>query len=203
MDARFGNDRLLATAYTLSRAGAWFGGTIILLSAILIGIDIVIRKAFAISIGGADELAGYSLAIGSIWAFGFALLHRAHIRIDSVYMLMPVPICAALDLAALLAFTGFFGFVGWHGYWVLDQTIVANTRSMSPLGTPLIIPQGLWILGFISMLATCGVLLLRSIQALWRRDALAIVRLVGSRTVEEEVHDEIAGLKRLQTEIKS
>ena len=43
--------------------GLWFGGTLILLSAILIGIDVVLRKFYNISIGGADEIAGYALAL--------------------------------------------------------------------------------------------------------------------------------------------
>lgn len=40
-----------------------------LLAAVLIGIDVVIRKFFATSIGGADELAGYALAIGTSWGW--------------------------------------------------------------------------------------------------------------------------------------
>ena len=69
--------------------GLWFGGALVLLAAILIGIDVLMRKFLARSIGGADELAGYALAIGTAWGLGAALLDRAHIRIDSLYMLFP------------------------------------------------------------------------------------------------------------------
>ncbi|MDP3241857.1 MAG: TRAP transporter small permease subunit, partial [Reyranella sp.] len=62
--------------------GLWFGGALVLLAAVLIGIDVLMRKFLALSIGGADELAGYSLAIGTTWGLGAALLDRAHIRID-------------------------------------------------------------------------------------------------------------------------
>ena len=79
--------------------GLWFGGALVLLAAVLIGIDVLMRKFLARSIGGADELAGYSLAIGTAWGLGAALLDRAHIRIDSLYVLFPQKLRLALDLA--------------------------------------------------------------------------------------------------------
>jgi len=45
--------------------GLWFGGALVLLAAVLIGIDVLMRKFLARSIGGADELAGYALAVGT------------------------------------------------------------------------------------------------------------------------------------------
>ena len=41
----------------LTQWGLWFGGALILLAALLIGVDVVLRKVFTRSIGGADELA--------------------------------------------------------------------------------------------------------------------------------------------------
>jgi hypothetical protein len=49
--------------------GLWFGGALVLLAAVLIGIDVLMRKFLDRSIGGADELAGYSLAIGTTWGW--------------------------------------------------------------------------------------------------------------------------------------
>ena len=85
----------------LTQWGLWFGGALILLAALLIGVDVVLRKFFTRSIGGADELAGYALAIGTAWGLAAALLERAHIRIDSLYMLFPSGLRIALDLAGL------------------------------------------------------------------------------------------------------
>ncbi|MBM3526170.1 MAG: TRAP transporter small permease subunit, partial [Alphaproteobacteria bacterium] len=84
------------------RFGLWFGGALILLAAVVIGIDVLMRKFLARSIGGADELAGYALAIGTVWALGAALLDRAHIRIDSLYVLFPAALRVALDLLGLV-----------------------------------------------------------------------------------------------------
>src|SRR5881275_1924304 len=89
--------------------GLWFGGALILLAAVLIGIDVLMRKFLTESIGGADELAGYALAIGTAWGLGAALIDRAHIRIDSLYGLFPKKLRLFLDVVALLLFIGFFG----------------------------------------------------------------------------------------------
>ncbi len=78
-------DRLMEMTHRASRYGAWFGGALIILAAFIVGVEVLIRKVFTLSIGGADELSGFALAIGSAWAFGFALLERAHIRIDSAF----------------------------------------------------------------------------------------------------------------------
>ena len=94
----------MAGARRFAQWGLWFGGALVLLAAILIGIDVLMRKFLARSIGGADELAGYSLAIGTAWGLGAALIDRAHIRIDSLYVLFPARLRLALDFAGLVLF---------------------------------------------------------------------------------------------------
>jgi TRAP-type C4-dicarboxylate transport system permease small subunit len=73
---------LMTSIHRVAQAGLWFGGALVLLAALLIAVDVVLRKVFNASIGGADELAGYALAIGTAWGLGAALLDRTHIRID-------------------------------------------------------------------------------------------------------------------------
>ena len=60
--------RLQTAAEGISRVGAIVGGAMLLVASILICIDITLRYAFAITLGGADELSGYALAISSAWA---------------------------------------------------------------------------------------------------------------------------------------
>ena len=115
-------DALMQGARRLTRLGLWFGGALVLAAAVLIGIDVVMRKFFAASIGGADELAGYALAIGTAWSLGAALLDRAHIRIDSLYVLLPTRLRLALDFLGLILFVGFFGLIARHGWNVVQQS---------------------------------------------------------------------------------
>src|SRR5918911_720899 len=151
-------DRALRGIRRFTQWGAWFGGALVLLAAVLIGIDVLMRKFLARSIGGADELAGYSLAIGTAWGLGAALIDRAHIRIDSLYVLFPRRLRLALDLAALVLFVGFFALMTWHGLGVVSQSWTSGSRSQSALETPTVIPQTLWIVGLLGFVVV-GVLL--------------------------------------------
>ncbi len=79
-------NRLQAAAEGISRIGAIIGGAMLLVASVLICIDITLRYTMSITLGGADELSGYALAISSAWGFSSALLSRSHIRIDTVYV---------------------------------------------------------------------------------------------------------------------
>lgn len=182
---------ILAAARGLGRFGLWFGGVLILLAALLIGVDITLRAFFVASIGGADELAGYALAIGTVWSLGGALLDRAHIRIDSLYGLFPPRLRIALDLVAIVLFVGFFALMGWHGIGVFEQSWSSGSRSQSGLETPLVIPQALWLAGFVVFIAIGVVLFLASIERLLAGDRAGAGRLIGSRSAEEEVEEEM------------
>lgn len=186
-------DPLLSLARKLARAGAWFGGALIIAAAFLIGIEVVIRKAFGLTIGGADELSGFALAISTAWALAFALFERAHIRIDSLYGQLPVRLCALLDLLGLALFLGFFMLITVYGVGVLQTSWNLGAHSVSPLGTPLVLPQLLWVLGLIVFLLIALLLLVRALAALISGDLATVRRLIGSRTVSEEVESELGG----------
>ena len=178
--------------------GLWFGGALVLLAAVLIGIDVLMRKFLARSIGGADELAGYSLAIGTAWGLGAALLDRAHIRIDSLYVLFPQKLRLALDLLALVLVVGFFALTLWHGLGVLSQSWISNSHSQSALETPTVIPLALWIAGLASFVVVGVLLLLQALRLMAARDLRGAAQLISTRSAEEEVEDEIRDLKDRQ-----
>ncbi|MEO6363130.1 MAG: TRAP transporter small permease, partial [Caldimonas sp.] len=69
-------DAALAAAERGARVAAIGGGLLILAAAVLVSVDVILRKLFSVTLGGADELSGYALAIGSTWSFAFVLLHR-------------------------------------------------------------------------------------------------------------------------------
>ena len=187
--------RLVAFVHRFSRWSLWFGGALILLAAILIGVDVVLRKAFNASIGGADELAGYALAIGTAWALGAALVDRAHIRIDSLYVFFPRTLRVVLDLAGVALLVGFFGLICWHGLGVVAQSWNSGSRSQSALQTPTVIPQSIWIAGLAVFVAVGAVLFAAALRDLLRGDPEAAVAAIGTRSAKEEVEDEIKDLK--------
>ncbi|MEI7874345.1 MAG: TRAP transporter small permease [Alphaproteobacteria bacterium] len=179
--------------------GLWFGGALVLLAAVLIGIDVLMRKFLARSIGGADELAGYSLAIGTAWGLGATLLDRAHIRIDSLYVLFPQKLRLLLDAVAILLLVGFFALTTWHGLGVVSQSWTSGSRSQSALETPTIIPQALWIAGLAAFVVIGVLLLLQALRLALSGDLRGTAKLISTRSAEEEVEDEIRDLKDRQT----
>jgi len=189
-------DPLLDLARRIARLGAWFGGLLIIASALLVGVEVVIRKAFGLTIGGADELSGFALAIATSWALAFALLERAHIRIDSLYVHLPARLAAALDLLGLALFTGFVALVAWYGLGVFETSYKLGARSLSPLGTPLVVPQLIWVAGLAMFLLIALALLARALAALLTGDLPTVRRLIGSRSVSEELESELAELER-------
>jgi len=193
-------DALMHGVRRLTRLGLWFGGALVLAAAILIGIDVCLRKFFAQSIGGADELAGYALAIGTAWSLGAALIDRAHIRIDSLYVLLPVRLRLALDFAGLCLFVGFFGLIAWHGWNMVEQSWSAGSRSQSALQTPTVIPQAIWFVGLVVFVAVGIVLFAYALRRAARGEVGAVAAAIGTRSAEEEVEAEVRSLKERQSQ---
>jgi TRAP-type C4-dicarboxylate transport system permease small subunit len=193
-------DALMHGVRRLTRWGLWFGGALVLAAAILIGIDVCLRKFFAQSIGGADELAGYALAIGTAWSLGAALIDRAHIRIDSLYVLLPARLRLALDFAGLALFVGFFGLIAWHGWTVVQQSWSAGSRSQSALQTPTVIPQAIWFVGLVVFVAVGIVLFAYALRRAARGEVGAVAAAIGTRSAEEEVEAEVRSLKERQSQ---
>jgi len=169
---------------------------LVLLAALLIGVDVTARKFFNASIGGADELAGYALALGTAWSLGAALLDRAHIRIDSLYVLLPRWLRLALDFAGLALFIAFFGLIARHGWSVAQQSWVSGSRSQSALATPTVIPQSLWLLGLALFFVVGLALLAHALVLIARGNAAAAAHLISTRSAVEEVEEEIRDLKQ-------
>jgi TRAP-type mannitol/chloroaromatic compound transport system permease small subunit len=140
------------------------------------------------------------LAISTSWALAFTLLEGAHIRIDSLYVHLPARLRALLDIAGLLLLTAFFALITWYGYGVLQTSYTLGARSMSPLGTPLMLPQLLWVLGLVMFLAIALVLFVRALIALIAGDLAVARRLVGSRNVTEELQAELGDVGQHERE---
>ena len=166
-----------------------------LAAALLIGVDVTARKFFDASIGGADELAGYALALGTAWSLAATLLERAHIRIDSLYVLFPRWLRLALDFIGVALLLGFFGLIARHGWNVVQQSWVSGSRSQSALATPTVAPQAIWVAG-LALFFVIGLALLAYAAALLARGKVAeATRLISTRSAAEEVEDEIRDLK--------
>ena len=188
--------RLQAIAEGISRVGAIVGGAMLLLASIMICIDIVLRYAFSMTLGGADDLSGYALAISSAWGFSAALLSRSHIRIDTVYVRVKRRARATLDLVSLAVFAFFVALITWHAWGVLQQSYVSGSRSLSAIEMPLVIPQTLWFLGLAFFVAVALLLLARALLAWLKGDLDQLFGLIGSKSAVAEAKEEIINVER-------
>jgi TRAP-type C4-dicarboxylate transport system permease small subunit len=183
-------DRLVAHSFTLARISGWICGLLLTVSAFLIGLDIALREIFVVTLGGANELSGYALAVSSSWGCTVALVHRIHVRIDSVYTHLSARLRALLDMVGLAALIYFLAFVTFYAWKVLEQSIESNSHSISALGAPLAIPQAVWLAGFVIFLLVAAVYLLRAMLAFAKGDLRRVRELLGARSVEEEMEFE-------------
>jgi TRAP-type mannitol/chloroaromatic compound transport system permease small subunit len=76
--------------------GRIFGYMCLALS-VLVSAETIMRKAFDVSLQGADELGGYTLAVTSSLAFSVALIGRNHMRIDLLHFRLPQVVQAVLN----------------------------------------------------------------------------------------------------------
>lgn len=183
-------DRLLESAEKISRIVVWIGGGLLIFAACMTTVDVILRKAISWSFGGADEIAGYIFAISTSFAFAFATLHRAHVRIDALYIRLPRPVRILLDVFGFLMLGGFLMLMAERAFSVWWNSFENSSVSITPLVTPLAFPQGFWFAGMVFFFIVFVLMLLRLLSAVFARDWERIAALVGPRGVEEEVKEE-------------
>jgi TRAP-type C4-dicarboxylate transport system permease small subunit len=180
---------LLQWCFGVSRWLAWIGGAALLLSAGLISLDVVFRALWKVTYFESFELSTYAFAIATAMGMSYALMTRAHIRIELLYTALPSKWRAWLDV---WSYTGLsvvsIALVYWCALAVLGNW-QSGARSNSSLSIPLVLPQGLWLVG-LAWLA-----LMSSLYAVF-----GLVRCLRGRTVDA---NRMLGIASLEDEIKA
>jgi len=145
-------------------------GILLLASVLLISTEVVMRKFFLISFGGADELSGYALGICISWSLAYVLFEKMHIRIDIVYAKVSRNLQKLLDVLAGIFTLAFTGLLVYFSSIVVYTSFIKNSTANTPFGTPLWIPQSIWFLGFCFFFVVVLILCLKSIIALMTND---------------------------------
>ena len=189
--------RLLRRAESLSLGAVWFGGALMLASVLLICFDVFARKFLGFTTGGADELSGYAFAISTSWALALVVLSRGNVRVDVLYQHLPVRLAALLDWLSLVALGVFMVFMTYYGYVVAQTSWLLSSAANTQLGTPLWVPQGLWVLGLVWMCVVLTIMLIRASAALVTGDLSTVRALCGVRSAQEEAQDEAIACERM------
>ena len=182
--------KILCATQSASRILVWIGDSLIIMSALLLTAEVILRKLFNISIGGADELSGYAFGVATSLGFAFVLFERAHIRVDALYNLFPLWLKLIASLFGLALLTGFALVVTITGWDMVADTLEHGSRSITPMRTPLAIPQIPWLIGWV-FFVFCGVLLfVAAVVAMFSGQARQADQLIGMKTVIEQIEDE-------------
>lgn len=172
--------RVVRLLVRINTAIALLCGLALLATVGLVLAEIVLRQVMGRGLGGSDEIAGYVMAGVAAWGFSYALVERAHVRIDVATGRLGAAGRSVFDLLALLALLAVAAIVSWYAWIVLSRSFLRNSRANTPLETPLWIPQAVWFGGWAWLTLVTAILVLCVIALFARRRFAAIQAVAGA-----------------------
>lgn len=182
-------DRSHAMVAAISLWMARIGGLMLVGSSVVITMEILARKVIHIPFSVGTELSSYALAIAASWSFSYALLNRAHVRIDVVRNWTPPGVRFGLDVLALGSLGAVAIILAWFAWDTVDTSWALGARENTSLGTLLVIPQGLWFVGLIWFAFVCVEQLALVARAVLGGDHAAAAAIVTTPDVTDEIEE--------------
>ncbi|MGD9944579.1 MAG: TRAP transporter small permease subunit [Burkholderiaceae bacterium] len=171
----------------ISRMFARAGGLLILACAVLVSLDVLFRNLFSLTVFESFELTGYAVAAATTFGFAWALVSRAHIRIEVLYNALPLKPRGLLDVLSLgtlaaiaLSLAYWAGQVAWDSY-------ATGARSSSTLAVPMAWPQGLWFLGVLWFAFCAATLFAVALFGVCSARFKDVEALFGVASIEDEI----------------
>jgi len=158
---------------------AYVSGGLFLLASFYITLDVIGRKFFHISSAVTDEIGGYALVMGGMWALAYTLRTGGHVRIDILLPHLPPRLRALLNYAAVATMALFASMVTLYAWRLAIDSYVGSAKAMSFIQTPLFVPQGLMAVGFSVLTLEAIVILLVGVV-----ESLRLGRLVPLEGLE-------------------
>ena len=185
--------RFLTECDRIVRYLAIVGGYGFFVLSLLVAFEVVARKLFSFSLQGVDEIGGYVMAGAVALGLSYALVHRAHTRIDVFVEKLPSGLRPAVHVLAQVALAGFAAFMAWRAEFTLSESLDYQSVASTPLQTPLWIPQLVWTAGLAVFAFLAGATAIHAVILLARRPDQVAVHY-GPRTVREELNDEMKAI---------
>jgi len=161
---------------------------------VLVCADVVGRRLLGSSTAATTEIGGYLLAFGISWGLAGTLVDRSHIRIDVLIQRLPLAPRVAFHVAAMLVLLGVAAFVTYAGVTITSDSLALSATDLSPLRTPLSLPQGLWAFGLLGFAVTALLLLVCIVRAAFAGQATAIDALCSPKSYQEEADETLEAL---------
>lgn len=172
----------------LSRWLAWIAGGVILFGcAVPIAIDVVSRAVIGRTLLESFEISGYALAACIGLGMGYTVTTKANIRVDILTARLPSKLRLSIDFLAALALAATALALAWYTYGVLAESWRLNARSTSTLQVPLILPQGIWWLGFVWFASVACLTPVFAAMRLFRREPDGAEALISNADLADEM----------------
>lgn len=164
--------RLLTVLDVVTLGMAYLSGAVFVIVSFYITLDVIGRKFFHLSSALTDEMGGYALAFGSMWALAWTLRSGGHVRIDVVLPHLPRVLRVALDYLAMAVMAFFAVFIAVYAWRLAFESFDTDARAMSFLRTPLYLPQSLLAFGLSVLAVEAAVILVLGLTESLRARAL-------------------------------
>ncbi len=180
--------RVFGLLSRINYAIALIGGVVLLATVIFILVDIILRQTAGRGLGGSDEISGYVIAGVAAWGFSYALVERAHVRIDVLTGRLPAAGRAVFDLIATASLTFVAALVTSYGWRVFYRSWDRDSRANTPLETPLWIPQSIWLGGWAWLTLVAGIvtICIAALMLMQRFDTVQSIGGIGSELEDEQ-----------------
>lgn len=186
--------RLHGVLERISRFAVWCGGAALLAAAVLVTVDVFLRKFFSVTMSGSDEISGYIFAAGTAWAYSYCLLHRSNIRIDALYKFLPQPVKAVLDIIGVILLLAYMSLLTEKAIDMFITSWERGSVSISTLALPLWVPQLFWVSGLMLFVVTLVFVALYALISLLTGNLDQVQKVAGVPSMEEGIEKETHGM---------
>jgi TRAP-type C4-dicarboxylate transport system permease small subunit len=157
-------------------------GWLLVIYSVMVCVEIVGRRFFKYSIQGIDDIGGYLMAILSALGLSFALMQKAHVRIDLLLPHLPTRITMWLNVASLLSLFGLAAFFSARAWTVTAQSLSMGAVSSTALRLPLVYPQAIWLAAMLLFTVAAAIQTAKAVRLAMQGNAPAVAELAGSST---------------------
>jgi TRAP-type C4-dicarboxylate transport system permease small subunit len=154
---------------------------------VAVGVEIIGRRYLGFSLQGVDEIGGYLMAVIVAIGFSGALYSHAHIRIDLLLPRLSRPTALWLNVAAVGSIVAFAIFLLWQGVRVLVQSHALHAVAPTPLLTPLVVPETIWVVALLYFVVAGAAFFVKVLAHALRGEAQQVATLLGTSAGRPDV----------------
>ena len=171
--------KLIESLRTLNRGVAFLVGLGLLGSAGFVLLDIVLRQV-STSLGGTEEIAGYTMALATSWGMSFTLVELGHVRIDLLRSRANSFVRSLFDVFSMIIMSATVVFIAVKAWPVVARSLANGSRANTPLETPLAWVQLPWFAGWVWFAIVSSLVTLAALSLILKRHHAETEGFIGA-----------------------